>query len=174
VCLATLIAPDAHAQRQVLAAIDNIYAEEVRTAGFVLDRSQEVNIEAVAPGRRRTGQMLGNAWILDAQTRTVVWNLADAARNELSGDLLEIEDNLRLPAGPYEVYYASYVLWDGQKYDNWDNAENLGDLIRNVLDEIFNDKHDWRNWEESYRDEARNSGIRVHAGNGRSDVWCCV
>ena len=49
----------------------------------------------------------GNAWILDARTRKVVWELRTAATRTNVEGLPEFSGVVRLPAGTYQVNYAA-------------------------------------------------------------------
>ncbi len=68
------------AQKDVLVDIHNVYPEEMEVAGFELSRDQDVQVEAVGLfyRARRYDFMLGTAWILNAETREVVWELPQA------------------------------------------------------------------------------------------------
>ncbi|RKZ12258.1 hypothetical protein DRQ32_04085, partial [bacterium] len=100
----------------------------IRSAGFTLDREATIGIEAV--GRESDGDgfswggnddgnwfsfgdndgddLTAYAWILDADTRSVVWDMdvRDTDRGEL-GDLVEFSGSVDLPAGRYELYLTS-------------------------------------------------------------------
>lgn len=111
------------AQSDSLVDIRNLTPQELRSAAFVLTSPQAVRIEAVGaePRRdRREGRWWSGdndewytwpaaAWILDANTREVVWDLREA-RTERSGDgLRSFTGRVELPAGTYIAYYGSFV-----------------------------------------------------------------
>jgi hypothetical protein len=119
VCAATL------SQSQSLVDIRDLTPREHRTAGFVLAAPQELRVAAVGadprPEDRRKNRDEGSwqdddratwpaaAWILDARTRQVVWDLRAAETNRSSSGLRRFTGTVRLPAGVYEAHYASYA-----------------------------------------------------------------
>lgn len=121
--VALLLPLAAVAQSDGIVAIRDLSPREHRSEAFVLTSAQAVQIEAVgaepAPERRRRDNdwwgpederdvWPAAAWILDARTRQVVWDLR-TARTERSNDgLHRFEGTVRLPAGVYEAHYASY------------------------------------------------------------------
>ena len=115
-----------------LIEIDDIYPEDVRMEGFVLNSDQDVVIDAVGFYYRDGGNrvLLGNSWILDADTREVVWDLSEADSKRRSRGLLEFSDDVPLPKGVYEVYYASYPLRSFSDFNIDDLGEFLGSFFK--------------------------------------------
>ena len=73
----------APAAAAVLAEIDDLEPGDVEVLGFELDRAQEVRVEALGLESRKKGHKsfeLAEAWILDADSREVVWELMLWAR----------------------------------------------------------------------------------------------
>ena len=113
------------AQQLELVEIRDLIPHETRTVGFHLDRAQDVEIRATGADEERSFRIAGinisvsdwdndydawrgNAWILDARTREVVWELQDADTDEGRRGLQTFEGRVRLPAGSYEAHFASY------------------------------------------------------------------
>jgi hypothetical protein len=109
---------------QTLVDIHDLTPREHRTAGFVLATAQELRIAAVGadprPERRErrdkgtwqdddVATWPAAAWILDARTRQVVWDLRAAETDRESNGLRRFAGTVRLPAGVYEAHYASYA-----------------------------------------------------------------
>jgi hypothetical protein len=117
----------------------------VSAQAFTLDRPQELRVEAtgadmesarrIAKGRNILGRLVmsfvksedrfedenwpANAWILDAATREVVWELRRNGADRDRDQLVHFEGTVRLPAGSYETYYAFFPLdWHMGK-DGW-------------------------------------------------------
>lgn len=128
---------------QPLVDIQNLSPHEHRMSGFVLAAPQELKIRAIGaepwPDRLRTREDEGwqddeqttwpaAAWILNARTREVVWDLRSADTRRESNGLRHFSGVVRLPAGTYEAHYASYpavkVSFDG------DINLNFQDIIR--------------------------------------------
>jgi len=109
---------------QTLVDIHDLTPREHRTAGFVLATAQELRIAAVGadprPERRERrdkdtwqdddiATWPAAAWIVDARTRQVVWDLRAAETDRESNGLRRFAGTVRLPAGVYEAHYASYA-----------------------------------------------------------------
>jgi hypothetical protein len=115
------------AQETILTRIDQIRAREIEVAGFLLPADGQVAIEATAyrDGDREDDARFSNAWILDAQTRERVWELYDAKSERHDGHLRKYTDEITLPAGRYEVYFATY-RYGGDDFIGW-MGENVFD-----------------------------------------------
>jgi hypothetical protein len=108
---------------QVLVDIRVLSPREHRVSAFVLGSPQDVSISAVGaepwPDRLRMHDNAhfqddeqttwpAAAWILDARTRAVVWDLRAVDTKRESNGLRRFAGSVRLPAGTYEAHYASY------------------------------------------------------------------
>jgi len=77
----------------------------------------------------RRDPWIGNAWILDLNTRRVVWELSTASTQGGSRATRTFTGGVTLPAGTYEAFYAAFpsVYWSdengdsgvGQRFMNW-------------------------------------------------------
>jgi hypothetical protein len=117
------LAPAA-AQDAVLIDMKDFSPHELRSGGFRLDAPQSIRIDAVGADADRRNWFegnfswgddeeerngwRGNAWILDARTRKVVWELRQSDTKGGRRDSERFEGTVQLPAGVYEVYFASY------------------------------------------------------------------
>ena len=140
------VRPTAALAQQAVTLVDfgDFSPHELRSAAFVLDEPQRVRIDAVGADHRggrgklleKLGQKLGNwidsdgeredqwwrgdAWILDARTRRVVWQLSDADTDGGRDGARSFSGSVSLPAGSYEAYFASYsgtsYVSDGDKF----------------------------------------------------------
>ena len=113
-----------------------------RADAFALGSPQDLQIEAVGAestdkgGKsswigamwERNGKPIppwtGNAWILDLQSRKVVWELSEAATAQGSHGRREFKGSLHLPAGSYTAYFASFP--DGEYWSD-DGKKNAAD-----------------------------------------------
>ncbi|TDI86065.1 MAG: hypothetical protein E2O78_03530 [Caldithrix sp.] len=164
ILISSAFSTSTRAQESVLVDIKNITPEEIRVGGFALDRSADVKIEAVGfYAGRRHGLMFTRAWILDAGTREVVWEIEDAEREKTKRSLAEYLDVISLPKGGYEVYYSSYPSYF---YDDWDG---FGNFIDRIFAKIFDDDeyedayNDYREEWDSFKIMVRGNGRRVEA-----------
>jgi hypothetical protein len=167
----TGISSHAEGQDRVLLELDHPDARSLLAGSIFLDTNQDVEISAVAPVTKRNGDLLGNAWILNATTRELVWTLEDVyfEGEESSGNEIEVEQLLALSAGTYEVYFASFPM-EREDYQRR-NIASIGGAIRSLVSGLF-DHGDWRHWrdlEDRYDDyDARNFGITIR-GSGRGE-----
>lgn len=137
------LAPTIRQQR--LADIGSVAAGEVRAQRFELSADQAVRVRATgadmgalrklgqsesfierlvarfngSDDRDRSQAWPANAWILDAETREVVWALRGHGRHETRDGLLTFEGDVELPAGRYEVYYALLSINDFGYRNGW-------------------------------------------------------
>ena len=130
-------------QSQTIVDIQDLTPREHRMRAFVLAPAQELKIQAVGaepwPDRLRSRDdehwqedeqttWPAAAWILDARTRTVVWDLRSVDTRRESNGLRRFAGSVRLPAGTYEAHYASYPAWN-VSFDGNINL-NLEDIVR--------------------------------------------
>ncbi|HAL57041.1 MAG TPA: hypothetical protein DCP63_11360 [Bacteroidetes bacterium] len=122
-------AGSAAAQEELLTEIRNLAPSEVKSDGFSLANDQEISIKGIGAGNR-SDELYTSAWILDAQTRRVVWKMSQAKRNRWERGLIEYTDLITLKGGTYEVYYSAFP-------DYGANIRGFGDFIGYLTDRIF-------------------------------------
>lgn len=129
-------------QAQAIVEIRDLSPQEYRSAGFVLTAPQELRVTAVGAepwpekydspkdDRGQDDEQTtwpAAAWILDARTRTVVWDMRAVETRRESTGLRRFTGSVRLPAGVYEVQFAFYpaaAFW------NVSGDSKLRDLVR--------------------------------------------
>jgi hypothetical protein len=140
--LAATSVPTLSGQSQSLVDIRELTPRELRSAAFVLPTRQTIRVDAVGAeprNDRRKGRWWSSgggdndewttwpaaAWILNAATREVVWDMREA-RTERSGDgLRTFSGTVDLPAGVYIAYFGSYVATSVSYSGNFDLASLL-------------------------------------------------
>ena len=154
------------AQDKTLVKLDDIYPEDLRLEGFELDAEQSVAIEAVGFYYRNGGNriLLGNAWILDSKSRDVVWNLSDTRSRSRKRGMIEFSDEISLPKGTYEVYFASYPIRSLTDV-NIEDLKDLGEIIGSLFKGWF--RGDRNSYRKDVLDLYRDFKIVV-TGNGES------
>jgi len=97
------------ADELLVAEIDRIEERGLYRQDFGLRAEAEVVVSAVGSGSRERDALLAYAWILDLQSRHVVW-LMDATQASPANheDNLRQEARLRLPSGVYALYFSAY------------------------------------------------------------------
>ena len=127
---AALAAPLAGAAE--LAAIEKPELRTLSARVFALDREQEVRIEGVTADVRGAWSP-ARMWVLGAADRKIVWDVADATLARPRRGLARFESTVRLPAGEYEVYLATFPGVSG----SWDRSGvNIHELF-SKLQEAF-------------------------------------
>lgn len=92
--------------------------EEVKGLGFTLAKDLKITVNAVGGGNKnswkefwdgkyKSNDMFAGGWIIDAETREVVWEMS---MNNTSGRENErsCAEEINLKKGSYEVYFAAY------------------------------------------------------------------
>jgi hypothetical protein len=144
--------------------------EEVRGAGITLSKDLTVHISAVGGGDRsfwrdafgddESGQMYAAGWIIDANTRDVVW---DMTMDNTSGrsDRRSFDKDVPLKKGSYEVYYAAYGFASGSGMSHWSinidrrESHHSSDRIFGGLLDVF--RGDNKERYEEFMDYARDT-----------------
>jgi len=126
------------AQNATLVELDDFGPRQVKSESFALASAQEIQIDAVgaeSTGKgkanwaasmwERNGKAVppwsGNAWIMELQSRKVVWELSAANTTQGGRGLREFKGGIALPAGSYTAYYASFP--DGEYWMDESAAE---------------------------------------------------
>jgi hypothetical protein len=136
VCLIALCAVLSRGQAQETLLVDmrDFHPEELDVAGFALREDQKIQIEAIGVGRRDY-ELMATAWILNAQTRDVVWDMSKTRGSWKRHELHEVNDSVNLPKGDYEVYYAFYPYhyFSGRGH----GINSVGDFANYIWNELF-------------------------------------
>ncbi len=126
--------------------LSRLGVDQVEVVGFTLENAGTVNINGVCAGgdKELTSvykqdyqidpfNLFAYAWILNAQSREMVWRttIANSSGDWWEKDNREFDENIKLPVGEYELYYAA--MRPGSQRGNI----SLGRL----LDKLFDD--DW-------------------------------
>lgn len=129
----------------------------LKLAGFSLKSEKDIYIDAEGAGEHKHSHesssmmsdpagMFAYAWILNAKKRDVVWQMTIDNTNRLRKTRFNrsFKDEIRLPAGEYELYYNARLPVYGVIDDGF---FSLGKL----LDKLFKDdewyKEDQRKWQ---------------------------
>ena len=121
------------AQKPILVNMNRFTPHQTRVDVFTITSPQTVQIDAVGADERfpRSGKLnflekafgqfqtrneddawRGNAWIIDAKNRNVVWELRTARTGHESNGVRDFSGTVHLQPGTYEAYYASYSAFN--------------------------------------------------------------
>ena len=141
--------------QDLLVEINNIRPEKVRYSGFELNEDQEIQIKATVfytESRRNRNVFLTNAWIIESDSRDIVWEMSDYFPKRRRHQEIELDENVKLKKGKYELYYSSFPYYSDVQING------VGDLLHVIFDGIFN-RDDWE-------DEYGRFSINIY-GNGK-------
>lgn len=105
-------------EREPIVEITHVQNDSFEMKGFTLKREADLRIYALGEYSRSRRTLVDYGWIVDADTRTVVWKM-DYHDTEHAGGSPKnrVFDNVvSFPAGSYLVYYVSD---DSHAYDDW-------------------------------------------------------
>jgi hypothetical protein len=121
-----------------LLVVDRFDEDELRVTGFELTQDATIEVDALGARPRHSDHLSAYGWILDADSREVVWSMDEERthRNDDNRYLREASATLDLPKGRYELYY-----WAGTRRSGYNvNFGNLSRFLRGHWD----DQDDWR------------------------------
>lgn len=126
------------AQENLLEMTD-FYAEEMQVSGFTLSTEQDVSIETavISPRRNHNEFNFSYAWILNADSRDLVWELSEADPEDRSRYLSTFETEVALGPGTYEVYYSTYPHFNFEDdfYFHWGAKGYFSGIFNELLDD---------------------------------------
>jgi hypothetical protein len=138
-------------QQNVLVNMNRMTPHQTRVDVFTIASPQSVRINAVGADERfprhgklsflekafgsfqsspSDGAWRGNAWIIDAATRKVVWELRFAQTTRESSGLRAFDGQVYLKPGTYEAYYGAYSAFNTTVSFNDNKSEHTADEIR--------------------------------------------
>lgn len=136
--------------------INNVAPNELEIEGFNLKTKTEVNITGSAGVFIDDWQkMVFYGWILDSETREVVWHMFDVMKkrgNYVDEGLFDFKETISLGPGNYELIYAG--MRDNNSNNGWDI-----DSFDEFMNQLFRSRRSSR-YSDRYENEL---GIRVSA-----------
>ena len=129
----------AHAQGSYRIEVSSLQPDELAVVAFRVTRDVTAQLEAVGGRHKHSDQMFAYPWILNAETREVVWSMDDESElsNTRNPYLKEIKKDLEMKPGTYEVYYfAGRPRFYGENIQ----IEGIGDLKELLKDLLGSDE----------------------------------
>jgi hypothetical protein len=138
-----------------LVEFSDFYAEEIQMAGFTLPSEQNISIEtaSISPRRNHHEFNFSYAWILNADSREVVWELSDVDPEDRSRYLSTFVTDIELEPGTYEVYYSTYphFNFDDDYYFHWGAKGYFSGIFNELLDDDDDeDKEKYKFFDDLY------------------------
>ena len=122
-------------------SMTNFSSGELRMQAFELNTDMDVHIDIVGARYRNSDQMYALGWILESETREVIWSMDRENTKRLTDEknLRYFDEFINLSSGKYEAYYyAGKPILTANGYEFGEDLEEIGDLLDN-LGEIFNE-----------------------------------
>lgn len=124
------------ASAEVLVKLQNLQPEEIRFAGFQLDVDGQVEVEFKARSPREVRYRASgfNAWILEIDSRELVWQLSDFVYRDDYDRKVSFNKEIDLKAGSYEVYVSTFPA-----YSRGTEINGFGEFMSYLFHSIFDD-----------------------------------
>jgi hypothetical protein len=134
-----------------IASVDRIRDGELVSAGFELKKGAEVDIEAVGLRQPQSRKMAVYAWIIDHDTRDLVWSMTigNTDRADRSSYLRKVEKSKFFEAGRYELYMHSI-----DQYHYGRVVEGIKDFY-DIIEDLVKDDENYDEWDDREWDEFR-------------------
>jgi hypothetical protein len=166
--------PAAAGQNEIV--IDRIRSSDLEVEYFTLEKDQSVRIEAVGAEYQSGFGMFAYPWIIDSETRNLVWSMDEDVYEEVEDSpwLREFDDEIRMRRGSYELYYYAgqpSMVFSDMEFESFSEfMDNLDEAIER-LKEFYDE--DTEELDMSLTRLAREyfvrvSGEHMRAGRGES------
>jgi hypothetical protein len=112
--LVAMVTAGASGGEKQIVSLRDMSRQELKSAGFLLDRDAPVHVLALGAGgdygwTYHSDEMTAYAWIINADTREVVWQMT-VDNSSKSHDDRSFDGDVPLRRGAYEVYFAAAVF----------------------------------------------------------------
>lgn len=143
------------AQDDYLVDISKVFPEEIQITGFAISSEQDVKVKAaiISPRRNYREFHFSYAWILNAETRELVWELKNGEIEERDRYKITYTGEFELKPGTYEVYYSTYPHFNFEDdfYYQWGARGFFSGLFNAVFNDDDEDER-YRYFEELYEE----------------------
>ncbi len=115
--------------------VGDVFPGRVEFAAFTLAQDDQLSIEGRGGAFHHDWQMIVYyGWIIDSETRKVVWHAADKAdRPDFEYGEFNIRDQVSLKKGTYEIYFAA-------AYHHENNTDWTFTSLNGLFNDIFGDR----------------------------------
>lgn len=143
-----LLGAHAWAGEQDIVSLRDFANTELKSAGIVV--SQPVNVHIVALGGgdeggwgSKTSAMFAYGWIINAETKDLVWQMTWNNTTESSDDR-KFDGTLDLPVGKYEVYFTAYAFAEHSTFSHV--KVNIDHRKADLFGSPSDSRHDFFGW----------------------------
>lgn len=114
-------------------SVSDVYPGKTGYSAFTLSQNEKIKIYGTAGGFSDDGRLLVYyGWILDSETRKVVWHMFDKYKqDDFEDGEFEFKDEIALNKGTYELYFTgAHHQWN----NDWNNnGASFSDLVGYVF-----------------------------------------
>jgi hypothetical protein len=131
------------AQPYTIFEMQKFSTQELRSQAFAISSPADIEIYIVGARNRDSDQLYALGWILDSESRELIWSMDEANTRRFEGNRKQrmFEGNISLDEGKYEAYYfagSPYVLLKSLKFQkNVDDFDDVLGVLSGVIDENF-------------------------------------
>lgn len=132
----------ATAQNESEIKIGQVSPGEIDYAGFKLNKDATLKIKGHGASVEKWGNNLTfYGWIIESESREVVWNLLDEYENKyFHGEgVFSFDTELKLKKGSYEAYFTG-IYGNNITFNYYGN--DFGDMVHAVIKELISDDRD--------------------------------
>ena len=109
------------AQSNTIFDMQKFSTQELRSQAFSISSPTDIEIYIVGARNRDSDQLYALGWILDSESRELVWSMDEANTRRFEGNRKQrmFEGDISLDKGIYEAYYfagSPYVLLKSLKF----------------------------------------------------------
>lgn len=156
----------------VMVEINNITPDKIEMAGFELTNDQTVFIElfGLQPYRNRHRAPYTYGWILNANTRELVWETEEGDIDREGRWEYSCKDEVNLKKGTYEVYYAAFPY---SRDWHWDQRHGFSNFLGHLFDAIFDGRDAYYDYDFEklfIRLEGKGKGLSQEAVRKRQET----
>jgi len=137
------------AEDKLVAEISDMSQRDMDFEAFCLDENVLIHINAVGKHGSHKKSYLAYGWILDGETRRIIWNFSSqSVQTRRDGKLIRINDEILLPKGYYELYYVNHEH----------TVKVLKEFVHNFWDHF-----------SARSDDSKKLGIKLYCSKGAND-----
>ena len=158
-----------------IVALHGFETAEVRQQGFTLPSAMKVHVYARGGAVRTLGRrtrdtpFFAHGWILNAETREVVWQM-DGATSKRDWEYRVADQYLDLPQGRYEAYFANYGFGQSLFFAQWtrniDRRELTSDRVPRPHGFLAALGADQASLLSHWREQVGNYGLEIYLPGG--------
>lgn len=169
-CCILLSAFSMNAQTDTELNIGRVSPGELDYAGFKLSKDATIKINGTGASYEKWGNnLIFYGWIIESESREVVWSLLDEYENKFFHDdgPFSFDASINLKKGVYEVYFTGMYRNTYYKYHVNDFADVVQEVVRVIVDD--DDDYSYYRKEKNYMTVSSNDeGFTIN--NGREYV----